>query len=77
MIFLQLPIVYQSHVDLPVIGDWTILPLIPILKSIHSNNASWYIFIDDITEIRLVKLLKTLDKYNQEEVIIFRLELNC
>ncbi|KAI4462234.1 ionotropic receptor 20a-related [Holotrichia oblita] len=64
-----IPVIYQSHIDFPVIGDWTILPLIPKLNSLHSNNISWYIFIDDITEIRLVKLLQTLDKYNPEEKI--------
>lgn len=49
-------------------GDWTVLPLIPILQLIYSNTSSWIVFAEDSTEIKLEKLLPTLNKYNHTEV---------
>lgn len=51
-----------------MIGDWTILPLIPAVESLHSHDTSWIIFIEDVTEIRLEKLLTALSRYDENEV---------
>ncbi|GJQ83351.1 hypothetical protein Trydic_g18136 [Trypoxylus dichotomus] len=65
----DIPTVHLSHIDFPITGDWTILALIPILEYIHSKNISWFIFIDDTSQIRLKNLLRTLNNYNADENI--------
>lgn len=51
------PPIYLTHQDLPHPGAWTILPLLTQLNALHSHNATWYVFLDNLTKILSLPLL--------------------
>ncbi|KAL3269192.1 hypothetical protein HHI36_008275 [Cryptolaemus montrouzieri] len=62
------PVIYLSHEEFPIIGEWTILPILPKLAKI-TQYSRWIIFIEERTLIRLKLLLETLNKYDSNEKI--------
>nr|XP_022912660.1 beta-1,3-glucosyltransferase [Onthophagus taurus] len=61
------PIIHLSHLDFPHVGDWTIIPLIPILTDLYGSKNHWIIFAEDRTRIKLSKLIQVLNDYNKTE----------
>lgn len=62
----ECPPIYLSHKDFPHVGGWT---LIPILNKIYeiSKNSSWLIILEDRSMIRLEKLKKLLEEYDDSK----------
>ncbi|XP_046906395.1 beta-1,3-glucosyltransferase-like [Hypomesus transpacificus] len=48
-------------------GDWSILPALPGLSASYSQSASWFLFLEEATEVRLSTLLHVLSRYPVQE----------
>ncbi|KAL0973589.1 hypothetical protein UPYG_G00206550 [Umbra pygmaea] len=49
-------------------GDWSILPLLPYFSSSFGDNSSWLVFLEEETNIRVMKLHQILRKFDQKKV---------
>lgn len=48
-------------------GDWSILPMLPLLSASYGQSASWFIFIEEETRVALAPLLQVLHRYQAHE----------
>ncbi|XP_062830770.1 beta-1,3-glucosyltransferase isoform X1 [Anolis carolinensis] len=48
-------------------GAWTILPLMHEFSVTYSRNSSWIFFCEEDTRIHIIKLLKTLGRYDKSK----------
>ncbi|BES97133.1 UDP-glucose O-linked fucose beta-1,3-glucosyltransferase [Nesidiocoris tenuis] len=63
----KIPHIYIVPRDLNYIGGWTVIPLLPQLKLLHSGTALWFFFCEDLTVINLNNLVNGLSKYNPKK----------
>ncbi|KAJ8912929.1 hypothetical protein NQ315_017259, partial [Exocentrus adspersus] len=68
-LYKERPVVHLSYQDFPIVGGWTVLPLIPRLSNLHRENSSWIFFLEDRTKTRLNLLTEILEKYDPLEEI--------
>ncbi|KAH0625073.1 hypothetical protein JD844_033138 [Phrynosoma platyrhinos] len=62
----ELPTVLLIH-QMDSEGAWTILPLMHKFSVAYSRNFSWIFFCEEDTRIHIVKLLKTLRRYDKSK----------
>ncbi|XP_034034114.1 beta-1,3-glucosyltransferase isoform X1 [Thalassophryne amazonica] len=48
-------------------GNWSILPTLSQLSDVYSQSASWFLFIEEETGVRLAELLHVLNRYQPHE----------
>ncbi|XP_061484444.1 beta-1,3-glucosyltransferase isoform X2 [Rhineura floridana] len=63
----EMPTVLLTHEMDRHEGAWTILPLMHEFSVTYSRNSSWFFFCDEDTRIHIVKLLKTLRRYDKSK----------
>ncbi|XP_048838744.1 beta-1,3-glucosyltransferase isoform X1 [Brienomyrus brachyistius] len=45
-------------------GDWSILPVLPLLASVYGETSSWFIFLEEDTNVRMERLLRALSRFD-------------
>ncbi|XP_058041602.1 beta-1,3-glucosyltransferase [Ahaetulla prasina] len=63
----EMPIVLLTHQLDRHEGTWTILPLMHEFSVSYGKNTSWIFFCEEDTRIQIVKLLKTLSRYDKSK----------
>uniref|UniRef100_A0A674MDT5 Beta 3-glucosyltransferase b n=2 Tax=Takifugu rubripes TaxID=31033 RepID=A0A674MDT5_TAKRU len=61
------PVVVLLHELTEYEGDWSILPALPHLFATYGQLASWFIFVEEETRLRLAALLRVLHRYPEHE----------
>ncbi|XP_059207421.1 beta-1,3-glucosyltransferase [Centropristis striata] len=62
------PVVLLLHQLSEYDGDWSILPVIPLLAAAYSQSASWFVFLEEETSVVLPVLLQVLLRYQVQQV---------
>ncbi|XP_015235560.1 PREDICTED: beta-1,3-glucosyltransferase-like isoform X2 [Cyprinodon variegatus] len=62
-----LPVVLLLHELSDYEGNWSILPVLPLLSAIYGASASWLIFVEEETTVVLHVLLRVLKRYSVQE----------
>uniref|UniRef100_A0A3P9P132 Beta 3-glucosyltransferase b n=1 Tax=Poecilia reticulata TaxID=8081 RepID=A0A3P9P132_POERE len=62
-----LPVVLLLHELSDYEGNWSILPVLPLLSAIYGESASWFLFIEEETMVVLHVLQKVLKRYPVQE----------
>ncbi|XP_067364274.1 beta 3-glucosyltransferase a isoform X2 [Channa argus] len=61
------PLVLLLHTLSDNEGDWSILPLLPYLSHSFGKNSSWFVFLEEETNVKLTKLLQVLAKFDKNK----------
>ncbi|XP_023197573.1 beta-1,3-glucosyltransferase-like isoform X1 [Xiphophorus maculatus] len=62
-----LPVVLLLHELSDYEGNWSILPVLPLLSAIYGESASWFLFIEEETMVILHVLQNVLKRYPVQE----------
>ncbi|KAF7646540.1 hypothetical protein LDENG_00185900, partial [Lucifuga dentata] len=61
------PVVQLLHTLSDNEGDWSILPLLPVLSSSFGKNSSWIVFLEEETNVKMIKLLQVLTRFDRNK----------
>ena len=65
----QNPKTLRLHKDLPVLGGWTIFPILAPLLRMYSESCDWFVFLDERSTIDPVVFENLLKSYNYDKHI--------
>ena len=57
--------VFDLQNDFKVKGGWSIIPLVPVLKT-YTDDANWFVFLADNSRVHLENLSEILSRYQSD-----------
>ncbi|XP_043106432.1 beta-1,3-glucosyltransferase isoform X3 [Puntigrus tetrazona] len=74
----QAQILNQSSPDVVLLhklsdydGNWSVLPALPSLVSQYCRTSSWFVFLEEETNVNLHNLLVVLSKFNTQKIALY------
>ena len=70
------PTILLLHEDLPVLGGWTIFPILSPLLKRYSRSIKWFVFLDERSSVDPIILASLLETYNATDKIFMGRGIN-